>query len=128
MPADNGPPLDPALLGEWVRARLRKAAPSAVNAITELAENADSEQVRLQAAKDLLGLVGVTQKQQIEVDHGIKASKEEVDFELQNALKKIQEGRKMKALPAAPEEDLIVEAIPEEEFAVVENPPEESPS
>lgn len=122
MPSDMEPPTDPTLLVEWARNRLRKAAPRAVRSIIELAEMADSEQVRLQASKDLLGMVGLTQKQQVEVDHGIKASQEEVNHELEQTLKRLEAGRQ-KALPPAPEEDLVVVENPEE--VSIEKPSEE---
>lgn len=118
MAPSNEPPADPALLGEWVRERLRKAAPTAVRAVIELAENADSEQVRLQAAKDLLGLVGVTQKQQVEVDHGVKRGKEEVDHELEQALKKLEAGRVQPALPVGSNEKEVVVAVVGDEIVV----------
>lgn len=125
MASDNEPPVDPSLLGEWVRQRLRKAVPVALRSIIELSEAADSEQTKLQASMNLLGLVGVSQKQQIEVDHGIKASQAEVDFELEQTLKRLEASRQKALPPGSPEEDSEIE-VSEVELIPVEKPSEES--
>ena len=122
MANNNEPPADPALLGEWVRNRLRKAAPIAVRSIIELAEMADSEQTRLQASKDLLGLVGVTQKQQVEVDHGLKKSQEEVDHALREMQKRLEAGKQPLGLPPGKELEIVVE---KDEGVPVEKPDSE---
>lgn len=89
--------------------------PDALNSIVELSLGADSEMCRLQASKDVLGLLGVNQKQSVEVDVNAKRGAEEVDHELQKTLERLNAGR-MAALPAASAEVVVLKT---EETTVV---------
>src|SRR5207253_1896834 len=99
-------PKDIEAIADWCLKELVSGAPAAVRSMKELSEMADSEQVRLQASKDLLALIGVQPVKKVEVDHGLKRDQQEVDLELERAMERIAASRKAKALPEAPVQEV----------------------